>query len=114
MLLIVDCLLWLSLLVNQPSTEPHSSVILAPSDDSAGEAGLLAAPCEEEREALVRENAVDPLDEEQTFPTEEELRDAERFHHKMRKKRVPKGAGRRPATTSALPISCSRAIACPD
>lgn len=62
---------------------------------AAGEPRILAAPSpdEEERETVVRENDVDPLDMEQTFPTEEELREAEAaFNTKLRKKRVPKGA----------------------
>lgn len=49
---------------------------------------VLAISSPEEREPLVRENEVDPLDAEQTWPTEEELAEAET---KGRKKRLPKG-----------------------
>lgn len=51
---------------------------------------VLAVSTPEERESLVRENEVDPLDAEQTWPTEEELAEAER-NAKARKRRLPKG-----------------------
>jgi len=48
---------------------------------------VIAVSTPEERESLVRENDVDPLDAEQTWPTEEELAEAA----KSRKRRLPKG-----------------------
>ena len=50
---------------------------------------LIASSTPEEREPLVRENEVDPLDAEQTWPTEEELAEAEEANKNRR--RVPKG-----------------------
>lgn len=50
-------------------------------DMVSGEADypILAVPSVEEQEPLVRENIPDALDAEQTWPTEEELRDAEQL-----------------------------------
>lgn len=55
------------------------------SDMILGDA-VIAVSTPEERESLVRENEVDPLDAEQTWPTEEELAEAE-----TKKRRLPKG-----------------------
>lgn len=55
-----------------------------------GGASVLARPDPAQQEALVRENDADPLDAEQTWPTEEELRDAE-AEAKARRRRLPKG-----------------------
>jgi len=51
---------------------------------------VLAVSAPEEREPLTRENEVDLLDAEQTWPTEEELAEAEK-NASMRKRRLPKG-----------------------
>lgn len=51
--------------------------------------GVIAVSAPEEREPLVRENEVDPLDAEQTWPTEEELAEAEMANRNRR--RLPKG-----------------------
>jgi pre-rRNA-processing protein TSR1 len=51
--------------------------------------GVIAVSTPEEREPLVRENEVDPLDAEQTWPTEEELAEAEKANKNRR--RLPKG-----------------------
>lgn len=51
--------------------------------------GVIAVSRPEEREPLVRENEVDPLDAEQTWPTEEELAEAEKANKNRR--RLPKG-----------------------
>ncbi len=40
---------------------------------------------------VVRENEPDGMDGEQTWPTEQELMDAEMFAQQQRRKRVPKG-----------------------
>ena len=50
---------------------------------------VIAESTPEEREPLVRENEVDPLDGEQTWPTEEELAEAEMANRNRR--RLPKG-----------------------
>ena len=47
---------------------------------------VIAVSTPEERESLMRENEVDPLDAEQTWPTEEELAEAE-----TTRRRLPKG-----------------------
>lgn len=65
-------------------------------DDPMGEDGsppVLACPCEEEREVLVRENIPDPLAGEQTWPTEEELEAARQERMKAAKirKKLPRG-----------------------
>ena len=52
---------------------------------------VIAVSTPQERESLVRENDVDPLDAEQTWPTEEELAEAEAANSKGRKRRLPKG-----------------------
>lgn len=51
---------------------------------------VLAQVAPTDREPLVRENDVDPLDGEQTWPTEEELADAAAART-MRKRRLPRG-----------------------
>eukprot|EP00890_Picochlorum_soloecismus_P004008 jgi/Picsp_1/4608/NSC_01978-R1_pre-rrna-processing protein tsr1 homolog len=51
---------------------------------------VLAVSAPEEREPLTRENEVDLLDAEQTWPTEEEIAEAER-NAAMRRRRLPKG-----------------------
>ena len=51
---------------------------------------VVAVSAPEEREPLTRENEVDLLDAEQTWPTEEEIAEAER-NAAMRRRRLPKG-----------------------
>lgn len=51
---------------------------------------VVAMSAPEEREPLTRENEVDLLDAEQTWPTEEELAEAEK-NAAMRRRRLPKG-----------------------
>ncbi|KAK5645758.1 hypothetical protein RI129_004222 [Pyrocoelia pectoralis] len=46
---------------------------------------------ESKQESLVSENVVDPMNAEQTWPTEEELRMAEDSHKHKKVKKVPKG-----------------------
>jgi pre-rRNA-processing protein TSR1 len=53
--------------------------------------GVLAQVAPEARESLVRENEPDMLDGEQTWPTEEELKDAEREAAALTKRKLPKG-----------------------
>jgi pre-rRNA-processing protein TSR1 len=53
--------------------------------------GVLAQVPPEARESLVRENEPDVLDAEQTWPTEEELKDAEQAAAAAKKRRLPKG-----------------------
>lgn len=57
--------------------------------EMGGATDVIASSTPEEREPLVRENEVDPLDAEQTWPTEEELAEAEAANKQRR--RVPKG-----------------------
>lgn len=52
---------------------------------------VLARPQPGQQESLVRENEVDPLAGEQTWPTEEELMEAAARAPKARKRRLPKG-----------------------
>lgn len=53
--------------------------------------GVLAQVLPGARESLVRENEPDVLDGEQTWPTEEELKEAERDAAAATKRRLPKG-----------------------
>uniref|UniRef100_A0A383VWG4 Bms1-type G domain-containing protein n=1 Tax=Tetradesmus obliquus TaxID=3088 RepID=A0A383VWG4_TETOB len=57
---------------------------------AAAAGAVLALPDPEQQEALVRENEPDPLDGEQTWPTEEELA-AAAGGSKLRKRRLPAG-----------------------
>ncbi|KAI7842810.1 hypothetical protein COHA_003556 [Chlorella ohadii] len=59
--------------------------------EGSGGLPLLARPQPGQQESLVRENEVDPLAGEQTWPTEEELMEAEARAPKPRKRRLPKG-----------------------
>jgi len=66
---------------------------VAAMEAEASNGGILAQVAPEARESLVRENEPDMLDGEQTWPTEEELKDAEReaAAAAATKRRLPKG-----------------------
>lgn len=60
--------------------------------EASGEIPVLAKAPEESREPLVRENEPDLLDAEQTWPTEEEIKEAEASRAaEVRRRRLPKG-----------------------
>lgn len=60
--------------------------------EASGEVPVLARAPQESREPLVRENEPDLLDAEQTWPTEEEIKEAEASRAAaLRRRRLPKG-----------------------
>ncbi|KAI3432659.1 hypothetical protein D9Q98_004203 [Chlorella vulgaris] len=72
------------------ANEPAAGASQGAAMDTAGEVAVLALPDPAQRESLVRENVPDPLAGEQTWPTEEELKEAAATR-KPRKRRLPKG-----------------------
>ncbi|XP_040577457.1 pre-rRNA-processing protein TSR1 homolog [Lepeophtheirus salmonis] len=60
-------------------------------DDEEHEIVTLATADPSIQQSLLSENEPDPMDAEQTWPTEEELEEAEKNQKKMIKKTVPKG-----------------------
>lgn len=76
-------------LLQTQKLQPHQQKNVESTMAMHGDA-VIAVSSPEEREPLVREHDVDPLDAEQTWPTEQELADAE-AEAKARKRRLPKG-----------------------
>ncbi|KAK9814203.1 hypothetical protein WJX72_002201 [[Myrmecia] bisecta] len=78
-----------------PAANPGTRRGDADAMDVATEAvPVLARPDPQEQEALVRENVPDPLAGEQTWPTEEEMREAQQHEtesSRSRKRRLPAG-----------------------
>lgn len=72
------------------SSKIHSNGTMASMMESE-HAGVVAQVPVDQRESLVRENDVDVLDAEQTWPTEEELKEAQMATQRQRKRRLPKG-----------------------
>uniref|UniRef100_A0A1Y1N7A1 Pre-rRNA-processing protein TSR1 homolog n=3 Tax=Photinus pyralis TaxID=7054 RepID=A0A1Y1N7A1_PHOPY len=69
--------------------EPQSAEKVA--GTGVGVARVLERADITKQESLVSENIVDPMDAEQTWPTEEELKMAEESHKTRKVKKVPKG-----------------------
>ncbi|EGD80660.1 hypothetical protein PTSG_01250 [Salpingoeca rosetta] len=78
------------------SKKSNQASMDATAEAGSDDATVLAAPTPEFQHTLQSEVEVDPLDAEQTFPTEEELAQADSVQHRAmtvqtRKVRVPKG-----------------------